>query len=82
MGGQGKTVFTGYKEGQSVDSLAADTLSKYFRDNLCLPVNNEHMELAAERVVEEESDEKETLERMEVMKDKVPTKSDNSMLWG
>mgnify|MGYP003665436160 FL=1 len=82
MGGQGKTVFTGYKEGQSVDSLAADTLSKYFRDNLCLPVNNEHMELAAERVVEEESDEKETLERMEVMKDNVSTKSDNSMLWG
>ena len=40
------------------------------------------MELAAERVLEEESDDKATVERMEALKTKALSKTDNSILWG
>jgi hypothetical protein len=81
MGGEGWLVFTGYKEGDMIDDMAATTLTNYFKNHLHLPSSRAEMDRTCERIKEEVTDEVSMMDAIPDMKKLSKTDRINPM-WG
>ena len=74
-------VFTGYKDGEMIDDMAATTLTNYFKNHLHLPSSRAEMDRTCERIKEEITDEAKMMDAIPDMK-KLSKSDKINPMWG